>query len=635
MILRQRPDTTSMISNSSEIMLRDSLRRASMSFLLLEAGDGSDNTEPEDVSDIISPEYASILKSLKQFSVKLFGAEDFPETSKLIATAVAVAAKSLVNADDPKAAETYGKVATFLGSSSYLLASLKSAAKKLGDPKTDADKTLDKLFGGDIEKLVKSKFVPTTAWWNRTGKIMKWYREKESKGASTGRTFEGSRYKSQTSLSEAMYEESERLDEGFLDFIKGFFGKIPDSKTSVKNMFSIFKGDISKALTNDLKKLTFGKLSDVVSKNDALLKQFVTTVPAIPSAVSAELKAGPDKAADAGGGSGSGGAGSGGASGGGVGPPPVPTSSQTDTVKSSSTEVKKDSSGALEKVFSPEVAAKFMDVASGKIKIDSLESPEKEIISAFIANISKSIDKGDKPDVQQAAAAAKKRVVGIDENEKGEIDKLIKPTGYDSLTDALLKANPDVLSKLGLNIENRKRMTTLEGSLSSKSMRFLFEDEANVASSIIEPAIKDHVNDGNDSGEAATKIYDILSTQKDEKKTKEKPEEAKEKSTLSSMLFDKKDPNDASAGYTMKDTSGTPSVASDIKRSLDNIVDPGNTTSWTDLKKTPNNTKRTAFVKELGRLQKALDGVKFESTKNNDELVMERWYKLAGLEIKK
>ena len=169
MILRQRPDTTSIISNSSEVMLRDSLRRPSLSFLLLEAvGDPPDagdsgSSEPEDVSDVLSPEYASILKSLKKFSSQLFKADVFPKTNKLIATAVAAAANSLVNPDDPKAAETYGKVATFLGSSSYLLASLKAAGKARGDPTENAGETLDKFFGGDIEKLVKSKFVPTTA----------------------------------------------------------------------------------------------------------------------------------------------------------------------------------------------------------------------------------------------------------------------------------------------------------------------------------------------------------------------------------------------------------------------------------------------------------------------------------------
>ena len=77
------------------------------------------------------------------------------------------------------------------------------------------------------------------------------------------------------------------------------------------------------------------------------------------------------------------------------------------------------------------------------------------------------------------------------------------------------------------------------------------------------------------------------------------------------------------------------SAGSNISMSLDNLVDPAIKGSWPSVKAKPNSSNRQAFTKEIEKLNASLDATKLESVKNNDSLIMERWYKLAGLENNK
>jgi len=551
----------------SELILRESLRRASLRLMLSEEAppeSGSKKSDPpaeestlsDDEIDALGSDlekmYAKSQAKLTNLTASFKKALPGPamkETVALMQIASKTLSKKMVDTENPESVQLFAAAETFMSSFASLMIAIRKATKSMKDDSgkpLEGSTTLDTAYGGeeDLKDLISTKFVPSAGFRQKMADKMKPFAEYFKDMAGTGQAKESFDRYDDMLLEVDLFEFTdfeplygEALNEvGFFQSLKKLFGDgkftfkgffqglfrqdMKDAKSSVKSMLPLFGGkNIAAALLKDLAPLEIDQIKKLLDSNVAFYKEAISSGGS--SAGGGGAGSGASGAGGSSGGSGSAGTGGGSGSSAGAGgsgsPPPAPTPEQTQAVRNAPTEVKNDSKGALEKIFSPEVAAKFMDVASGKTKVDSLESPEKEIISAFIANISKTISKGETPDTELAATATRKRITGIDDDKKGEITGLVGDKGFESLIDKLLAADPKVQSELGLAVESRRR-TTLESALSRKSMMFLFEaDESDIPEKVIKPAIEPHLNDDNKgkAGEIAKKVYDILKGKKD------------------------------------------------------------------------------------------------------------------------
>jgi hypothetical protein len=108
-------------------------------------------------------------------------------------------------------------------------------------------------------------------------------------------------------------------------------------------------------------------------------------------------------------------------------------------------------------------------------------------------------------------------------------------------------------------------------------------------------------------------------------------EEASELPKLSSLLFEPVDSEDRSKGMKMKSAeAGSPANAIDV--ALRNLSNPDLRSSYSGLKEKPNTANRKSFMSNLSNLKKALNNVTVESQDRGEDLILERWNKLAGIE---
>ena len=274
-------------NNNSLISVRESVRSMTFDFLLKQDVETRLLTEADepDLADEIGAEFGTILTNLKKMGNLVATAEKFPATNKLILTAIKNSASLLASPEDSKSIEAYGRISTFLGAFSFLLASMSKVAKESSD---NVDQPLNKIIKDDILKIIQTKFQPSKAWWTRTGSIAKWYGERSQAGAAVaGTAQEGVRRN--ISLVEAMYSDNNVLNEGFFDFLKSFFTSAapPTAATAVKNLYKLFNGDISKAINDDMSTDNFkgSDLVNLVKTQTPFMKQFVSGGTKLPEAV--------------------------------------------------------------------------------------------------------------------------------------------------------------------------------------------------------------------------------------------------------------------------------------------------------------------------------------------------------------
>ena len=274
-------------NNNSLISVRESVRSMTFDFLLKQDVETRLLTEADepDLADEIGAEFGTILTNLKKMGNLVATAEKFPATNKLILTAIKNSASLLASPEDSKSIEAYGRISTFLGAFSFLLASMSKVAKESSD---NVDQPLNKIIKDDILKIIQTKFQPSKAWWTRTGSIAKWYGERSQAGAAVaGTAQEGVRRN--ISLVEAMYSDNNVLNEGFFDFLKSFFTSAapPTAATAVKNLYKLFNGDISKAINDDMSSDNFkgSDLVNLVKTQTPFMKQFVSGGTKLPEAV--------------------------------------------------------------------------------------------------------------------------------------------------------------------------------------------------------------------------------------------------------------------------------------------------------------------------------------------------------------
>ena len=274
-------------NNNSLISVRESVRSMTFDFLLKQDVETRLLTEADepDLADEIGVEFTTILTNLKKMGNLVATAEKFPATNKLILAAIKNSTSLLASPEDSKSIEAYGRISTFLGAFSFLLASMSKVAKESSD---NVDQPLNKIIKDDILKIIQTKFQPSKAWWTRTGSIAKWYGERSQAGAAVaGTAQEGVRRN--ISLVEAMYSDNDVLNEGFFDFLKSFFTSAapPTAATAVKNLYKLFNGDISKAINDDMSSDNFkgSDLVNLVKTQTPFMKQFVSGGTKLPEAV--------------------------------------------------------------------------------------------------------------------------------------------------------------------------------------------------------------------------------------------------------------------------------------------------------------------------------------------------------------
>ena len=274
-------------NNNSLVSVRESVRSMTFDFLLEQDVETRLLTEADepDLADEIGAEFGTILTNLKKMGNLVATAEKFPATNKLILTAIKNSTSLLASPEDSKSIEAYGRISTFLGAFSFLLASMSKVAKESSD---NVDQPLNKIIKDDILKIIQAKFQPSKAWWTRTGSIAKWYGERSQAGAAVaGTAKEG--VKRNISLVEAMYSGDDILNEGFFDFLKSFFTSAapPTAATAVKNLYKLFNGDISKAINDDMSSDNFkgSDLVNLVKTQTPFMKQFVSGGAKLPEAV--------------------------------------------------------------------------------------------------------------------------------------------------------------------------------------------------------------------------------------------------------------------------------------------------------------------------------------------------------------
>jgi len=274
-------------NNNSLVSVRESVRSMTFDFLLEQDVETRLLTEADepDLADEIGAEFGTILTNLKKMGNLVATAEKFPATNKLILTAIKNSASLLASPEDSKSIEAYGRISTFLGAFSFLLASMSKVAKESSD---NVDQPLNKIIKDDILKIIQAKFQPSKAWWTRTGSIAKWYGERSQAGAAVAGTAQEG-VKRNISLVEAMYSGDDILNEGFFDFLKSFFTSAapPTAATAVKNLYKLFNGDISKAINDDMSSDNFkgSDLVNLVKTQTPFMKQFVSGGAKLPEAV--------------------------------------------------------------------------------------------------------------------------------------------------------------------------------------------------------------------------------------------------------------------------------------------------------------------------------------------------------------
>jgi len=103
--------------------------------------------------------------------------------------------------------------------------------------------------------------------------------------------------------------------------------------------------------------------------------------------------------------------------------------------------------------------------------------------------------------------------------------------------------------------------------------------------------------------------------------------------TLSSLLFDPIDPEDESKGTKMKDDINDPgTIPNRVGIAMRNVADSSLRSSWEGLVDKPNTANRKSFISNLKNLKDELNKVTVEKKEKSDQVLLERWQNMAGLD---
>ena len=103
--------------------------------------------------------------------------------------------------------------------------------------------------------------------------------------------------------------------------------------------------------------------------------------------------------------------------------------------------------------------------------------------------------------------------------------------------------------------------------------------------------------------------------------------------TLSSLLFEPIDAEDASKGTKIKDDINDPgSIPNRVGIAMRNVADSSLRSSWEGLVDKPNTANRKSFISNLKNLKDELNKVTVEKKDKQGQVLLERWQSMAGLD---
>jgi len=517
-------------SAASELLMRESIRNASLLFLLSEdskskgaddppeddkggdpAADPAADDEDSELDSFFDSQGNQAIKDLDKM-LKVLQAKSesgavalFPGVTKLVQNGKSRVVASITNADDSeKMVAAISSLKLFLASISYLLASTAKRVKEAGKDKDD--QTVATTLGdgdeakgkSELQKLIASKFAPAPAAWKAIRAIKSALNIEEGRRAQLTVPQD----LNDDMFLEAVTNDADLLNEGLLDWFMGLFKSDapPAGKASVKALTTLFKGPIDTVLLDDLSKASSKDIHNLVMKNVGFFKSFVTNPPKVTPPTAGG--GGSDK-----GGGGDGGGGGGGSSGGGG----APTTSDVKNVTDISSADRSKISSSLEDEYGSKISQAFIEIATGKKKLEEFDGTMKEILSVLIKSLSTQVDKGEKPNTGAVTDAVNTQVLNIKPDVQSFIKDLIGDEGFNSLTKALLG---DSEARKALRLETAHRQTTLkliESSLSRKSLSFLFEGEMpEKVKTVLVKAVEPHVKGGKKPEEVAQQIFDKI-----------------------------------------------------------------------------------------------------------------------------
>lgn len=566
-------------------------------------------------------------KAMKALAGKLAG--ELGETSGLVTKAGANLTKAIAAGEKDEESAALFSLSNQFGAS---LLSLLNAMQEAVDTAADTErgnKLVTILDGEDeLKKIIEKTFKPSP----NSIKLIQQANELVAKAKGIAKAVKDSGAVDASSEadenegrgSDDIFEMGDvgEVDEGLFsnigNFLKGLFKQVPtDAKGTIKSLMPLFGGgNIAKALLTDLKsdKMTGKKFSEVLAAIKPSLE---------------ELSPGPEKVDTGGGGSEGGGD-----KGEGGGTP----SAGADRAAENPAAVR--TVAAETEGLSPAVAKALISISKGtdpKEAAKDLSDDEKKFLSAVLSRFGKA-EKGDSASDIVNDAKKDSGVKGTEgSGDEGEfkygkyidVEKIKKVAGDKGpkAVDSLLGKSDELRKKLGIK-DSRNRV----GRVMRESMySFLFEEVDDAVVKAFKDGLKKDVIGKELSDDEAKEIAQSIASKAGGGEGDKKKEGDEGGDSLSKLLFVANDPEDDSKGFRLRQKMEPGSKASDIARTLDNLVDADINGSWPKTKDKPNSANRKEFLKTLQKLKKGLEGVKLESRLNDDNLVMERWQRLAGL----
>lgn len=553
-------------------------------------------------------------KAMKALADKL---EKMPKTRDLVKKAADNLTKSLASGEkDEETAALFSLSNQFGASLLPLLNNINSAIETVETPEI---KLVNNLGGPDeLKKTIEKTFKPSSAaiaMIQKANELVAKAKDITAKGEAS----EADEAKGRGETEDVFeIEDVKDVDEGIFsnigNFIKGLFKGIPKTTAgTVRSLMPLFGGgNVAKTLVEDLTKIQ--------------TKDFTEMLQAISPSLN-ELSPGNSEKVDA----------PAAPAEGGGNPEATPTAGAS--VAAENPDLAKQIAAAVEKALGDRAAAAagaVRDIGSGtdpKKATSGLSDDDKAILKALLSKLG---GEGGDAEPSEIVAAVKDTAGGggggnLKYGKYLDADRIKKVAGDKgpAAVDSLLDKEPTLRRELGIK-DSRARV----GRVMRESMySFLFEEVAGDVVKAFKDGLKDSLGKELSDDEAKEIAQSIVDkTSGGGKEGKGEGDEG-EGESLSSLLFTRVDNNDISKGYkAKKDKPG--SKSSSIKMHLANLtttmagIDPkGNL----DKPENINKVDRGQLMRHLGKLQDDLKGVKIESKSSENEVILERWQRLAGL----
>ena len=207
---------------------------------------------------------------------------------------------------------------------------------------------------------------------------------------------------------------------------------------------------------------------------------------------------------------------------------------------------------------------------------------------------------------------------------RGFFKKIARAIGFELMPPSLKQIASDFmdtpLSELIKLREKAEGFTQSMQGIESQTDEVVSDATEDIADLTDQDSTDDEQPEGDDEGE------------EEGEEEGEDEEEAGALPTLSSLLFDPIDPEDESKGTKMKDDINDPgTIPNRVGIAMRNVADSSLRSSWEGLVDKPNTANRKSFISNLKNLKDELNKVTVEKKEKSDQVLLERWQNMAGL----